>query len=92
MVYRIVEVSGLKQAGDFEHLYNLIAKNPGCTEGVVNGKFLPFPRRYKNKKFLVVLGTGRVIEAKINNSRSGFKWLDEKGNNLNGRVMAWREN
>lgn len=89
-IHPIVEVNGAKQAGDFDYLKGLIDKNPGGTEGILNGKFLPFPKKYKNRKFKVILGTGQIAEAVIKNSPSGFKWFSGK-ENVTAKVFAWRE-
>lgn len=90
--YRIIfNPDGSQETDNFQYLLSVLRENNGGTEGIVNPKLTPFPKKYKNKEFQAITSSGEIINLFIFLSKAGFVWTGEKNKNLNGRVMAWRE-
>lgn len=89
--HRIILNDGIPETENFQTLQALLIENEGSNEGIVNPKFTPFPKRYKDKTFEAILGSGEMITVSIVLKKAGFIWMDQNGKNLNGRIMAWRE-
>lgn len=81
------------QSENWDHFHDLVQKNPGQRlEGFPFGE--KFPTVYIGKKYQIILVSGEIMEAKVDDSREfmseGLEWSTKEGNKRQAVVAAWK--
>lgn len=85
-IYRIY----LQQSDDWDKYLNFIQVNPGKPiDGIALQVILP--RAYKCKSYQIILKSGKIMEARVDDFKLPFAWLTSKGRIPRGFVVAWKE-
>ncbi len=80
------------QSSGWDYFYDLVKQNPGkrLSGFPFNEKF---PKMYSGKKYQIILVSGIIIDAKVDDSREfmseGLEWKTLDGNKSQSLVAAW---
>lgn len=91
--YNITKIY-LSQSDNWDKYFSIIKEKPG--ERIVDPPFsVEWPKRYLGKKYQIILVSGKVLEASVDDSRKfmneGLEWKTEEGNKNKQVVTAWKQ-
>lgn len=84
----------LSQSDDWDKYFNIIKEKP---DQIIPGFpfYLKWPKMYGNKKYQIILVSGRILEARVDDAREfmseGLEWKTREGNKEKQLVAAWKE-
>jgi len=84
----------LSQSDNWDKYLNIVSQNPN--QRLVGFPFsVTFPKMYSGKKYSIILVSGVVMEAKVDDAQEfmgeGLEWKTMGGNKSSSAVAAWRE-
>ncbi|MEI7452505.1 MAG: hypothetical protein WCK37_04905 [Candidatus Falkowbacteria bacterium] len=84
----------LAQSDNWDKYFNIVSENPD--QRIVGFPFsVRFPKMYLGKKYSIILVSGVVMEAKVDDAREfmseGLEWKTIGGNKSSSIVAAWKE-
>ena len=84
----------LPQNDDWDYYFDIVQKSPN--QRIAGFPFcVRFPERYSGKKYQIILVSGEILEARVDDSREymseGLEWKTKEGNKSQAVVAAWKE-